>query len=362
MKSSILCALLAAVTLAGAAYAQVTHEKLGQKGAPTKAIQKPTLPEIKQNLGGAPIFSPAPQKVHSTLDLAECGKHGGIGGGIACQVLLARSELVLVWDWSGAEKIDGYRIFRTDGGKHDAVGVQQSGKDITLFVVPKDGAYTGKCYTVVAFAGSRQSLVSNEYCATGGATLKRAQLKPTQVKSMAEYQNQLTGRTLLPNAKHYEPADMLVGYDYHNVIPAPNGNKWMNPVYRTDLLFDLTDVMHKKIWSAFLKLHVSSTSMMTETFSQPSDHSTSCLSRIGFGIDRWWTFSGLNDGAVALTPGTQMGPDVSYDVKSMVASWAENARPNFGFVLKGDEKPVTLDETCLTQFHHTVTLEIEYSD
>lgn len=359
-----LAGLAAGLALAcAAADAQVSRDKiLGQKGAAGAIAQKPTQPELPKNLGGGPILSPKPVQLHSTLDLQECGKHGGVGGGVACQALLAKGQLVLVWDWSGSEKIDGYRVYRTDGGKHEAVGVQQSGKDITMYVVPPAGGYDGKCFSVVAFAGAKESLVSNAYCTSGGATLQSISLSAAQTRVAAREKHQqpqgLFKHTPL-DEDDKAPKGIHVGYQFFTQKDTVKDG-WWNGWDETALLYDLAGVAGKKIWSA--KLHLTVTVAAIGTVTDARDHLTSCATRIGYGRDRWWQHNDWVDSAVTLTPGEITGPDVSIDVTAMVKAWA-GGQPNFGLVLMGDDLPGGfVDKQCETIFAYEPKLEIQYAN
>ncbi|MGH7488585.1 MAG: hypothetical protein ACREMY_23745, partial [bacterium] len=216
------------------------------------------------------LLLPAPTGLRSTTDVAECGRHAAVfGGGIVCTAVLPKGQLVLVWDWNGVGKLDGYRIYQVDNGLHATVGMQAPGKDITLFVVPPpSNGYTGKCYAVTAYMGDQESDLSNVFCTEGGSLVQTVTLSPQHSKSIQRFAFHASG-VLLPAD---DPPQMLsrpfsVGYIYTSDVSKLGDNSSTN-IARTGLYFDMSGVMHKSIRAARLKLTVGTT-IIGGSYGQP---------------------------------------------------------------------------------------------
>ena len=98
---------------------------------------------------------------------ADCALHvGQIVGSLICPDMIRSGNLLLVWEWrpgAGPGRVDGYRVYRLDGGKRlvDTRGSQDL--MLTDLPVPRNG-YPGTCYAVTAFAGTRESAMSPAFC------------------------------------------------------------------------------------------------------------------------------------------------------------------------------------------------------
>ena len=235
-----------------------------------------------------------------------------------------------------------------------------------LVAKPADG-YGGKCYSVTAYRGTHESALSSAFCTNGASTVQTVTLKPQQQLSREKYNGGGTGVIAPPGITKGGVGDASsfdVGFSSYTIKRA-FGDGFSNTVYRSALLFDMAGLSHKKIYSARLKLRVArtETATMTEHGNQ-YDYSTSCLAKIAFGADYWWEHPGWMDGAIALQPGTVVGPDVAYDVTSMVRAWTDGSRPNYGMVLLGESEDLNafVDKSCDTTFAPAaISLEVQYS-
>ena len=110
-----------------------------------------------------------PINVRVASGAADCALHiGQIVGSLICPDMIRSGNLLLVWEWrpgAGPDRVDGYRVYRVDGGKRlvDTRGSQDL--MLTDLPVPR-GGYPGTCYSVTAFAGTRESAMSPAFCPT----------------------------------------------------------------------------------------------------------------------------------------------------------------------------------------------------
>lgn len=306
---------------------------------------------IASKAGSLPLF--APTDVQSTVDPKTCADHGGLGGGFACSALLPQGRLALVWGWSG-QAVDGFNVYRVDGGQHARVGRQANGKDATVYIVDPvpAGGYAGKCYAVSAYHGAEESPLSAAFCAGGGSVLQSATITPGQARSMYEMANPDGGGK--GDAGRWD-----AGYSFF-ADTSILGDTTYNTIYRLALWFDTASVSHRKVYSARLKLSVVKTFLDDDGF---ADHHTSCVAKIGTGLDRWWTHGDWIDATEVLRPGMAQGPDIAIDVTQIVQQWAQFPDNNFGFVLMGETEDLGsfTVKTCYTTYDPArAQLEVQF--
>jgi len=115
-----------------------------------------------------------PTNVRNANGVQDCAAHVGLLGAFVCTDLIRSGRMLLVWDWQagfGPDAIDGYRVYRVDGGKR-LVYTRADKKDITLFdVALPAGGYVGTCYAVSAYAGTSESTLSSTFCPTRQQTI-----------------------------------------------------------------------------------------------------------------------------------------------------------------------------------------------
>jgi hypothetical protein len=336
------------VVLAKAAPIQ-TSAAGATRGSPgPSAAQKLRLASKAGNL---PLV--APSDVQSTVDPKICTDHGGLGGGLACSALLPQGRLALIWGWSG-QAVDGFNVYRVDGGQRARAGRQANGKEATVYIVDPvpAGGYDGKCYAVSAYRGAEESPLSAAFCAGGGSVLQTATITPGQARSMFE-------RVDPDGGGKGDSGRWDAGYSFFadtNIL----GDSTYNRISRLALYFDTASVAHRKIYSARLKLSVTKTFLDDEGF---ADHYTSCAARIGKGLDRWWTHGDWIDATEVLRPGRAQGPDVVIDVTAIVRDWAQFPDNNFGLVLMGETEDLGsfTVKTCETTYDPArAQLEVQF--
>src|ERR1700680_3053232 len=86
---------------------------------------------------GGPAI-PAPRNLNYTNDSGVCSQHFPVplAGPLACAASV-KSLLTLIWDWSPRNcngcptDVDGYKVYRVDGGQHSLVATQSQGTNVT---------------------------------------------------------------------------------------------------------------------------------------------------------------------------------------------------------------------------------------
>lgn len=372
----VLYRLMPTALVVGAAWAQIgvparARPEVAASGTPGASTYAPALmspnatpsPQTKRvRIRPVKVLLPAPAHLASTTDTQVCSQHLGNAqflGFFICQAM-GSGMLTLVWDWPGKENIDGYRIYRVDGGRHERVHAQANGKEVTVDLLNAPaGGFNGKCYAVVAYKGSLESDLSNPFCVGGGSVLQTVTLDPDHRRCKGKIRDGYTGVA----GRILHDGDLWncqgeVGF-YYRTDKSSQGDYFDNQIYRSAIHFDLDSLKGKKIWSAKLKVTVDTSHVGNGS---QTDHHTSCLARIATGIDRWWNYSDWIDMSLALEPGEAMGPDLSYDVTSIVRGWASGARPNFGFVLLGSDENLNAftEKACYTSYA-SIQLEVKHN-
>jgi hypothetical protein len=302
---------------------------------------------LPERTSGVPPMS-VPTMLQNTVNEQVCTQHGGFGGGLACKAALPQGWLVLVWNWNGPV-VDGYRVYRVDGGQRTAVGTQQNGRDVTLQILssPPAGGYAGKCYAVTAFKGSEESAPSDPFCVGMGGVVQTATFSPQHVRHIEREVGKFSG--LLGGNYDITTDDgtFSVGFnDTTDPTYSSDGNE--NRINRLALWFDVSALNGHNVRSAKLVLTVDTTTLSPDYH---TDHFTSCVAQIAQGIDYWWNYGDWINAAVVLKPGEYMGPNVAYDVTPIVQGWA-GVTPNFGLVLLGNQEnpAVFLSDSCYTTY------------
>lgn len=287
------------------------------------------------------VRPPAPANLHSVADGGgDCLPHVGLIGTLVCPDLVKSGDLLLIWDWeagSGPAAIDGYKIYRVDGGAHQLVDTRATKKDQTLFDVPKPvgGSYAGRCYAVTAYAGNVESEASPPFCARGTSAAKTVRLAATHTRTSMAYPGGARGTT-----------GFEAGYWLHVNEPYNKPSQQTYSLERAAVAFDVTPYLGRRLVSAKLELEI------LDSTGMGNNHS--CANSVGAGNEFWWRDQDPLDGSFGynIVP-TEEGPTISADVTPIVAHWlATSTNPNYGFVLKGDETlPSGLTERrCITKY------------
>jgi hypothetical protein len=315
------------------------------------AVRAPEAPLPGEALEIAP---PAPTGLTSTTDESICAAHGGFGEGLGCHASLPLGELVLVWDWTGPHAIDGFLVYRVDGGRHERIA-QTPAKKADAILTEGAANYAGRCYVVTAFHGPNESAPSASFCATDRDYLKTVVL-------WAE--NQATVQRSVGKGVDADWDDVsrqkgaAVGFLYDTYKNPVVGDNAYVSVFRFAVKFDLSRIDGREIRAAQLKLSVDSTwffvkqAVFPDASTPASDHVSSCVAKIALGQDSWWTRSDWIDGPVVSQPSPEAGPIQLVDVTPQVRGWVTTGSPNYGFLLEGSEENFNAftEHGCLTQY------------
>lgn len=336
-------------------------------------------PSVKTSMSDArqPMTLPAPDHLASTDDPTVCTAHGGLAAGLACKALLPQGRLALVWDYPAGSNVAGFHIFRVDGGQRTLIYDQPNGAAAKAYVVdsPPQGGYASACYAVTAYNVTDESASSTPFCGGQARTVQTLTLAP-------QYWRVATGHhfkdTHLGNSENSgrdgqaaQTGQPTVGYSYatHKTV---YGDKSLNLVDRLGLKFDVAALVgaNKRIVSARLQMTVDSAwtgsdSVFDTSYNPhpPSEHRTSCAAKIGDGISYWENYADWIESTVEASPGVVNGPSLSLDVTRFVNAWVNQAHPNYGLVLQGEEENLDAftEQSCWTTYvPGSIRLQIQY--
>lgn len=297
------------------------------------------------------LSPPAPTDVTYTNQLGVCKQHAPSD---ACGFILFDAtnskSLVLVWDLPASfvpssGSIDGYKIYRVDGGRHDSVG-KQPFEYVRAAEVPKpsDGSYQGKCYAVSSYNATAESGLSAPYCTSRDIVLGTPHVTLITAKSASRHRVHQRGL--------YYPGvgcdAVCVGYAFDSSNGTDLGDQ-SGVAWRGYLLFDPAAIAGLKVTKATLRLRT-------------SGGDASCLDKASAANRAWWNNKDWIDGdfnaGVAPTAANQTG--ALLDVTRIVRHWA-NGDANFGFVLTGKNEDIGTNATisCRVDFRSSAVLDIE---
>jgi len=295
-----------------------------------------------------------PANVHNVVGAPDCAAHAGLIGALFCPDMIASGDLLLVWEWqpgSGPAEIDGYRVYRVDGGGRVLITTQANKKALTLADLPKTGGYTGHCYAVVAYDATHESDLSGPYCASGGSIAKTVRVTANHVRGSVKTRN----KTSVSFSNDFtstlaQASPIQVGFDYVTSV-GTFVDGYHNEIRRAAVAFDVSGYANRKLVSA--KLHLT----LAESDGQGNNHS--CATTVGTGTEFWWKNSAWLDGNFSIAP-TDTGPEITADVTSLVAPWLRG-EPNYGFLLRNDDENLGAftDKRCRTAYTNPV-LELTY--
>ncbi len=306
-----------------------------------------------------------PTKIATSGDPKVCAAHisNPFIAGLLCAPIAAANKLFIVWAWqphpkctSCPQDVDGFKIYQTDAGGTSLTYLSKSSAGVGATAGVLDlpaGGFVGKCYTVTAYKGSKESHPGYRTCIGVAPTLgtTTVTLQPAQTSSSVKVH---TNEDYKPkNATLREPG-VNVGYDYVT-IKAAFKDLFEDDVRRGAVMFDLGPMVGRPLQKATLHLHVTSSTV------KPYDqygNAKSCAAELGTGKDAWWNNSDWieADWADALSPA---GPNVDVDVTSQVRSWM-NGAPNYGFVFKGYNEDINAYTEADCESGYKPTLTVEY--
>jgi hypothetical protein len=298
-----------------------------------------------------PTPPPAPNSLSSTNDPQVCTAHGGFGAGLACSAGFHNGWLALIWNAPNAcaNCIGGYNVYRVDGGQHTFVYKQNNGKDVTVALVttPSDG-FNGKCYSVTAYTGNRESNDAGPFCVSGPIdtpVVRSFNVTPNASRDVYHHYT-YTGfgpGCGLSTTGTKPPNGLPVGFqhDYGSSVGITCYEDTF--VYQSAVSFDLG--------SAGILLRNSKASVKSATMTfQRVDGDGSCLAGVHLPTGDWSNaqdlipntdfLSGIpwssNSISVSM-PGVKISSSGSYsiDVTSAINNFAKGNWPDHGFLLIG---------------------------
>jgi hypothetical protein len=298
-----------------------------------------------------PTPPPTPGSLSSTNDPQVCTAHGGFGGGLACTAGFSNGWLALIWSAPNAcsNCIGGYNVYRVDGGQHTFVVKQNNGKDVTLALVtkPSDG-FSGKCYTVTAYAGHAESSDSGPYCVNGA-------VDTPVVRNFNLTQN--SSRTVYHHYSYSFPGPGC-GLSTTGTAPGPGltvgfvhdyGSSVGVTCYEDTLVYQ--GAVNFELGSAGILLRNSKASVKSATlaFQRVDGSNASCLAAVHLPTSDWSNaqdlipnndyISGIpwssNSVSVSMPRVKISGSNYSIDVSSAINNFAKGNWPDYGFLLMG---------------------------
>ena len=299
----------------------------------------------------------SPTGVHAVIGGPECAAHVGALGALVCPDMIKSGDLLLGWEWqpgAGPAQIDGYRVYRVDGGAHELVYTQANKRDVTLVDVPKSSGVSGRCYAVAAYAGARESAPSGAFCAGAASSAKTVVLQPLHRRS-SHASGGAKGNPISGSFSEAIADDpMVVGFAY-SAEEHTFGDSHYYQYHRAGVVFDVSSLRNRRIVSARLRVTINS--------SEGAGNNHSCTTGVGSGTEFWWKNSAwlagsfpsdsptsVADQGAGITP-TDTGPEITADVTPIVAGWLRG-EPNYGFIMKNaDENPNAFtNKRCLTTY------------
>ena len=318
----------------------------------------------------------APTNLKTTTDPGVCGDHvAPLFGALICGAALKDGDLILVWDYSDASKVDGFRIFNTTGGAHTQIDTQSGMTGKALKIKAADAK--SMCFVVRAYKGAIESADSNSTCtpAIGLVNFSTVNLPMTGYHWNYHFSHEWENATYCFYSRGLGPSfspsgsQILVGFEDFwdpGTNPFPCWEK-IDHAYRTAISFDMGPLAGKKLWNATLTFTNQKT--VATIFGAPA----TCLSEIMLGNSDWSGATDLIQGDSYLDLPTGTGVNVNnptvhitnstaykIDVTDAVRSWLNGSRPNFGFVFRGPRENYAKDNDQCGSFFGDIKLTVEY--
>jgi hypothetical protein len=311
----------------------------------------------------------SPGDIKTSGDPKACAAHmaNPLVAGLLCQPIAAAGKLFILWTWhphagcfSCPQDVDGFKIYQTDASRATRTYLTETsaGPGATVSVLNNPpGGFVGKCYSVSAYKGAKESTLGQATCITSapavGATT--VTLPAAKVRSSTQSHYEITGAmgVLKPDSDEHSgrsDATLMAGF-YHNATKEPPGDTYANGIVRGAVLFDISGLLGRPLQKAVLHLHVGLTRFSHDTYvNAPRDDSMSCAQELGTGTTQWWTTTDWIEADWIDNP-SRHGPSVDVDVTTAVRAWM-NGAPNYGFVLRGDFEDLNVfrSDTCETTY------------
>jgi hypothetical protein len=307
----------------------------------------------------------APTSFSNTTDPNACAAHVNL---LFCNASLQAGDLALIWNWSDPSypSLDGYRVYRVDGGKRQKVVETSVGKDVTgtFLNTPPSAA----CFVVDAYVGKIEGVDSRAYCFGGAAPVTTSSFSPTHVKTALNVHGNTGGLNGVISSISGDTTDEGI-HIYTQFLEVGNshytnkdffGDKYHNEYARSGVAFDLSSLAGRHVYKAILRLHID---QATVGVPYATNNASDCAAWVAAGIAPWWNDGNMVEGQFdsALSTGKVPGPEVAIDVTPIVQSWMQGAQ-NFGLVLKQDDENLGAfyDGACMTQFNTGAKLDVTH--
>lgn len=281
----------------------------------------------------------APSNLQNVRSEADCGAHAGTLGALFCPDMIKSGNLLLDWDFHGdGREIDGFRIYRVDGGAKQLVDHTTGKETIRVSdIKAPSGGYSGTCYAVAAYAGNAESELSHDYCMnSSGEVAKTVHLSATELKSTSRgsAKGGLSSTTSSTQAEPYPK----VGY-YYSATKSLFGDSRSAQYWRLGVRFDVSRLAGHRIVAAKLRIAF--------------NEAHSCATDVGRGENEWWfADANWNEGFFGDDIGIgDSGPELSANVLPIVSHWIA-FNENRGLVLKGNDENsgAFTNKSCTTNF------------
>ena len=241
------------------------------------AIPKSTVPENALVLPAA-VRIGIPQNLRTANNAGDCEAHiPGTGSSAVCQPMMSSGNLVLVWDPSVSQNVDGYRVYALVGIERGPVVSTVSGRLRTLASLPPiTSGPTPQCYVVTATYGPSESFAGPAFC--GREAVSTQMLRTIYARPAVAVGGQGNGVFSTPSSPGLPYLTPTVGHAYVEVKHLL-GDEAANDIRRYAVAFELDPFKTKRLISATLHLTIVS------SVGQGNNHS--CATTVSSGVEFW---------------------------------------------------------------------------
>jgi hypothetical protein len=313
---------------------------------------------------------PVPTGLTNTRDPQVCGTHAGPIAALLCAGAYTGGSLVLVFNWNGDAAYptpDGFNIYEVDNGLHKLVDRNTTQATVGIVKRPA-GGFRNRCYTVTAVVGKLQSKPSRWACLAAGAVGPFTTVivsNPSAVRMHThEYENYSPHTTIGPGFNCSNATPCVGGlYLYETCCPLSTTKTVTETIanyYRAYFHFKLDPGLKKQY---LIKATLSDNTTKTA----PGSSFEYCLNEIAPAASDWMSEpAGSTDivgGPFTLVDGSSL--KYGLDVRSIVNSWINGSKPNYGFVLRGKLEASSYNTEpaiyCVLQLDKNAKLSIVHS-
>ena len=320
-----------------------------------------------------------PTDITTSGDPKACAAHmaNPLVAGLLCQPIAAAGKLFILWAWhphagcfSCPQDVDGFKVYQTDMNRATRAYLTETsaGQGATVSVLNNPpGGFVGKCYSVTAYKGAKESTLGMPTCIASTPKLGATTVTLPAALVRSSTKRHAQGCNTLPKLVfdwcggngQVSAADLEVGFSHvANVEFA--GDTFANEVVRGAVLFDISSLLGRPLQKAVLHLHIGQSFFSHDiSIPRPRDDAMSCAQELGTGKTQWWTTTDWI-GADWIDNPSRNGPNVDVDVTNTVRGWM-NGAPNYGFVVRGDFEDLNVfrNDICETTYD-SATLTVVY--